>query len=37
MAANREDLVYEFIDRGFKTIINKVNLKYMGPFLYIFF
>ena len=27
---NREDLVYEFIDRGFKTIINKVNLKYMG-------
>lgn len=27
---NREDLVYEFIDRGFTTIINKVNLKYMG-------
>ena len=27
---NREDLVYEFIDRGFKTIINKVNLKYMS-------
>ncbi|MCI9062642.1 MAG: diphthine--ammonia ligase [Romboutsia sp.] len=27
---NREDLVYEFIDSGFTTIINKVNLKYMG-------
>lgn len=27
---NREDLVYEFIDSGFITIINKVNLKYMG-------
>lgn len=27
---NREDLVYEFIDSGFVTIINKVNLKYMG-------
>ena len=27
---NREELVYEFIDSGFETIINKVNLKYMG-------
>ncbi len=27
---NREDLVYEFIDSGFTTIINTVNLKYMG-------
>ena len=27
---NREDLVYEFIDSGFTTVINKVNLKYMG-------
>lgn len=27
---NREDLVYEFIDSGFVTIINKVNLKYIG-------
>ena len=26
---SREDLVYEFIDSGFTTIINKVNLKYM--------
>ena len=27
---NREDLVYEFIDSGFITVINKVNLKHMG-------
>ena len=27
---NREELVYEFIDSGFETIINKVNLKDMG-------
>lgn len=27
---NREELVYEFIDSGFVTIINKVNLKYMS-------
>ena len=26
----RENLVYEFIDCGFKTVIKKVNLKYMG-------
>ncbi|RDY24670.1 diphthine--ammonia ligase [Romboutsia maritimum] len=27
---SREDLVYEFIDSGFITIIKTVNLKYMG-------
>lgn len=27
---DREKLVYEFIDSGFKTVINKVNLQHMG-------
>lgn len=26
----REDLVYEFIDSGFKTVIKNVNLKWLG-------
>lgn len=29
---NREKLVYEFIDAGFKAVIKKVNLNYMGEY-----
>ena len=28
---DREELTYEFIDSGFKTVIKNVRLKDMGP------